>query len=374
MKGVIQTSERCPICNDILRHDENKGTFVCENHSDRLFPVQKCRVVFGRNVRRRFTIYQEAVQFLAGLRYKTVEGTFDARDYRSDNPMGFETQALKWLHVKKNTLKLETWKGTHEVYIKRAIAKWGQRNVKTIKFGEIEDFLFGLEVSNKTRSNAKSVLHDFFIWLSKREDVPMPEFPTISFELGMRNLITISQQQQIIDEVKRIAPQDKLWLGIQWLATYVSIRPKEMLNLQEKQIDVEGAFVIPHPKEKKPKIVPMLKEDIRIYRSFPTGFPDLFFFRHERGNGAAKPGAQFSRELWYRWWKRACNNLGIEGVDLYGGTRHSTVSAMAEYFSPEELKKSGTMHSTNQAFDRYFRAEISKSLDIYKTIRKKQNG
>jgi len=61
-------------------------------------------------------------------------------------------------------------------------------------------------------------------------------------------------------------------------------------------------------------------------------------------------------------------------MDLYGGTRHSTVSSMGEFYSPEELKKSGTMHSMNAAFDRYFRAEQKKSLEICQSIRTKQNA
>jgi hypothetical protein len=71
--------------------------------------------------------------------------------------------------------------------------------------------------------------------------------------------------------------------------------------------------------------------------------PDMPFFRHIRGNGAARPGQQFGHDLLYKWWKRACAGLGIEGVDLYGGTRHSTVIYLREKgFSPEEVKRSSS--------------------------------
>ena len=49
---------------------------------------------------------------------------------------------------------------------------------------------------------------------------------------------------------------------------------------------------------------------------------------------------------------KACANLGIEGVDLYGGTRHSSVRALRKYRSPEEIKRAA-MSETNKAFDRY---------------------
>ena len=376
MKGNIYTSEKCPLCKGKLRHSEDRGAFACKNHPGKAFPIQKCWVKFGRDVRKRFQSYKEAAQFLAGLRYKSVEGSFDARDYRADNPLGFETQALKWLQIKKQTVSPDTWAKSHRNYTYKAIQVWRQKNVKTIGYGDIEDFLFSLDVGNKTRANAKSVLHDLFAWLSKRLSIPIPEFPQIDFELGWRNTVTILTQQQIINEVKRVASQPKIWLGIRWLATYISIRPGEMRHLQEKHIDNNGAFVLPNAltKEKKTKIVPMLKEDIEIYRSFPSGFPDLYFFRHDRPNGSARVGDHYSKNVMYVCWKKACKNLGVDNVDLYGGTRHSTVSALGENFSPEELKQSGTMHSTNKAFERYFRAEKSKSIDIYETIRKKQNG
>jgi hypothetical protein len=64
-------------------------------------------------------------------------------------------------------------------------------------------------------------------------------------------------------------------------------------------------------------------------------------------------GKQFGLNYLYIWWKRACRNLGIAGVDLYGGTRHSSAIALKKYRTPEEIKRA-TMHSTNKAFERYF--------------------
>jgi len=84
----------------------------------------------------------------------------------------------------------------------------------------------------------------------------------------------------------------------------------------------------------------------------------ICFFRH-------KNGEQFGQKYFYKWWKRACKNLGIEGVDLYGGTRHSTVRALRKYRTPEEIKLA-SMHSTNKAFERYFRFDGDDLRDIYK--------
>lgn len=50
-------------------------------------------------------------------------------------------------------------------------------------------------------------------------------------------------------------------------------------------------------------------------------------------------------------------------MDLYGGTRHSTTSAL----TPEQIKNHGTMHSTNKAFERYFQRKAEDSRKVYQT-------
>jgi hypothetical protein len=67
--------------------------------------------------------------------------------------------------------------------------------------------------------------------------------------------------------------------------------------------------------------------------------------------------------------KKACKNLGIEGIDLYGGTRHSSAKALRKHRTPEEIRRA-TMHSTNKAFDRYFSMESDDLRSIYKDTHK----
>ena len=257
----------------------------------------------------------------------------------------------------------------------KAIADWGQRNVKSIGFGEIEDFLHSQDVSDKTKSNMKSGLHSFFKWVSRREKIPMPEFPEASFELGWRKIIDKETQQAIIDEVYRISYHinPKIWLGIKWLATYISIRPGEILNLKEGDIDIKlGCFIIPHPKEKRPKLVALFDDDIEILSNMPRGLPNLYFFRHSSGISGVAAGQRYGDRYFYKWWKKACDNLHVEGVDLYGGTRHSSTTELGKIFTPEEIKKHGTLHSTNSAFDRYFNIDRNKSKMLYQNASPKK--
>lgn len=72
---------------------------------------------------------------------------------------------------------------------------------------------------------------------------------------------------------------------------------------------------------------------------------------------------EVSFELRYR--KRACDKLGIIGVYLYGGTRHSSVRTLRKYRSPEKIKRAA-MHTTNKAFERYFQIEADDVRNIYR--------
>jgi integrase len=356
MRGGIYSDEKCPICEGKFRDYGN--ALSCPLHP-------KCRatrfVVRFSGITKRFKSYESAFRFLTGLRFKTDEETFDERDYRRDNPMSFKNMSDKWRAYKRDEVKRHSFRsiGNH---LDKAQAYFGDKNVKDIRFGDLEDFIRSLaSLSDKTRHNVLSTLHSFFTWMKKRQEIPaIPEFPEISYELGFRRTVDKDTQQKILAEIQRIAPDLKTYLGIKWLATYISVRPNEMRTLTTGNIDLEnGYFYFPSPKEKKYKSVPIIPEDIEILASFPKSAPATPFFRNEAS------GLVFSQNHFYKWWKRACRNLGVEGVDLYGGTRHSSARALRAYFSPEEIKRA-TMHTSNAAFERYFRMESDDVRSIYR--------
>lgn len=385
MRGNIRSDEKCPECGGTLVHDRNRGGLFCKKHphirASRLFKVR-----FGRGVTKRFKTYEQAERFLIGIRYKVDEGTFDERDYRRDHPLGFDNLAMKWIEhkekqVKKGELKKSTLNPIKNTFNK-AIERWQNRNIKNIHFADIEDFLEEQDhLSAKTVSNMRSHLHDFWTWLDRRKiltNAQMPEFPVIKFELSYKKTINKTSQQAIIDEIKRLTYElnPKIWLAINLLATYISIRPGELINLRERDIDTDlGYIFIPHPKEKKPKAVPLLPVDIDLItqiRQKVTGFPDMPFFCHLGKRIHTKPGQPFGEAYLKRWWYRACANLGVEGVSLYAGTKHSSAMALRKLASPEEIRRA-TMHSTNKAFERYYRVEGDELRDVYSLTRQRES-
>lgn len=328
-------------------------------------------VRFGRGVSRWFKTREQAERFLTGLRYETDKGSFDLRDYAPGRPLAVENLVEQYLRLKQQQVKPSSF-ANYKRYLNRATDAWQGRNIKTVVSGDIEDFLWTLKVSEKTRADVRSCLHAFFAWAYRREYIEkMPTFPSISFELGYRNLIDIETQGAIIAEIERISAHisPKIAMGVRFLATYVSIRPAEMLAIREGHIDLGAGFiVIPHPKERKPKLVPLLDEDVQTLSEMPRGLPDLYFFRHDRTANGAVAGQPFGKRMFYKWWKRACDNLGIDGVDLYAGCKHSTVTSLGKLLSPEQIR-CGTMHQTNKAFERYYQRKVQDAMTVYQEAR-----
>jgi integrase len=368
MLGGIYTEETCPICGQKMK-DNHRDAVCCPRHR-----TQRARAVFvrfGRQIKRKFSNYDDAARFLTGLRFKVDEGSFDVRDYQSDNPLGFENLALKWLALKKEQIKRHSWDNLNN-FMRRAIAIWGNRNVKEIDYGQIEDFFHQdlAGVSDKSKANAKSVLHSFFEWLRKRRVLhpsQLPEIPEIKFDLEFRKTISKELQTEILAELWRISSpiNPRIFMACRWLSTYIAVRPGELIRLKEGEIDRQHGFlIIPHPKEKKPKIIPLTEDDLELVRSMPAAFPELLFFRHLQTRKGIRAGTPFGPRYLWNWWKVACANLGIEGVDLYGGTRHSTTIYLGEFFTPEEIKQA-TAHSTNKAFERYYRIKPDQVRGLY---------
>jgi len=374
MIGGIYSDQKCPVCGGRFRDDGRKG-LLCPDHPQ--CQATRFKVKF-KGIYRRFRDYDRSQRWLVGLRFQYDNGNFDPRDYRKDNPLGFETLALRYLEIKKD--EIDSYRHVKN-HIDKAIDYWGNTNIKDIQYGDLEDFLLiktdrGREIlsnqktgellSAKTRANVKATLHSFWVWLRKRRVLRLdqiPEFPEVPFELGWRKIVDKATQQSILDEVYRLSEpvNIKIWVAIKWLCTYISIRPKELRDIKEGDFDFDLKVVfIRSPKgkkgEKKPKIVPLLDQDIELIKSFPTGLPHLYFFRHGKGLKGIKAGKRFGEHLLYEYWKKACANLSIEGVDLYGGTKHSSATALRKYRTPEEIAKPHTFwHGISHYLNPYFR-------------------
>ena len=348
----------------------------------RSFQVRYWDHATNKEIAKSFASYGDAELFLAHLNVSRHEGKLDARDYAKDNPMGFQAQAERWLSIRREQVKSFRHLERH---MKAAITIFGNQNIKEIGYAELEDYLSSLkDRKGKTVHNYRTTLHAFFEWFHKREKSRgylMPDFPVIRFDLGWRKIVDKPTQQAIIEEVRRISfhINPRIWFGVKMLADFPKMRPGDTLRITEGDIDRKtGEMWVRDTKEGRDKRVYLLEEDLAFIRALPEAFPKLPFFRHiTRRKGihraySARSAGRFGEKYLYKWWKEACANLGIEGVDLYGGTKHSTVTAAREIMSPEEIRRYVTEHQTNVAFDRYLQVDAAKQREASARIRSAQ--
>lgn len=381
MKGNIYTRQRCSICGGPMVNDENRRGCFCITHQGQQATEGFC-LAFGRGHFRRFKTYHEAYRYLTGLRFQTDHDLYDPRDWRRDQPLGFQTLVGNWLQHKRNAGMKASSIGNIEREIGLAIKAFGQKNIKAIGSGEIEDFIFadhrtrdGRQISSKTRHDLAATLSQFFKWIGRREKIVMPVVPAVRFELGWRQVVDAETQLRIIERLRDICgtANVKIYMGIKWLAENPNVRPGEIVAIREGQILLDqGIILVRKTKEKNPlqaKTLLLEADDIEALRSFPRALPEVFFFRHS-GRAGIREGAPYGTKLLNRWWKRACRDLGIQGVTLYPGTKHSTVTALGKLLSPEEIKRGGTGHQTNAAFERYLLPDIGERLKVRQALHK----
>lgn len=340
-----------------------------------------------KGITRRSNSLDKLERMLNGLRYELDQGKFDPRDYQQDQPLGFTNISEKWLLKQKHK---KSW-GKMRNHIGYAQAYFNNRNVKDIKYGELEDFFFEnhavKHLSSKSLHNIKTTLHSFWVWLCKRDHaIKMPEFPVISFELGWRKTINKQTQDNILAKIKEMTwdINPKIYVGILFLATYTNVRPIELLHIKEEDIDLQirtieedgdlqnSSILVKYNKvHGKHTVIYLINEDVELLKSMPKGFPKQYFFRHDkiRKGVHLKNRDQFGEKYWYKWWKKACEELNIEGVDLYGGTRHSTVTRLGQHYSPEDIMQDGSEHSTSKSFMRYFHRHASQKKEMHHTAR-----
>ena len=162
------------------------------------------------------------------------------------------------------------------------------------------------------------------------------------------------------------------------LCSYTKLRPGDLRNLKESDIDIEfGVMTIWRPtktkKMKKPKVIRErlldyhLEEIKQLKQKYPAS-PATLFFRHNE-KSQAEIDLPFGINFLYKQWKKVCKQFGIEDLDLYGATRHSSTTAIAMVAGKKQARNfSG--HETNKAFDRYCQIADDDSFDMTKLMAK----
>ncbi len=300
------------------------------------------------------------------LRYHSDQGTLDPRDFASKAAMAFDTLSRTWVTTwvqdRENVTRATARQ--YEVYVARATEFFGDKNVRSFKTRDIQRFLdTQTHMKPKSKNILNACLKSLFKWMLREDHIrqqDLPVFPVVKFKLGTRKTVSKETQTQIISELRdqTFEKNPKVHLGISWLATYVCLRPGDLFRIRERDIDRRNRMIyVRDPKCTEPYELPLTKGDVETLLRFLPGEPEAPFFRHPDGR-------PFGVSYFYVCWKRACAAVEIEGVDLYGGTRHSSVRAMRREYTPEQIKWA-TMHRTSAAFERYFTLDAEDLRTMY---------
>jgi len=365
MKGGIYSNENCPICGQRLKHDENKGVH-CPSHTE--IRATKMQLRFD-TITRRFQNYEDAYRMLTGLRYKVDEKSFDPKDYKTSQPLGFENLVERFLHSKRHIKSVEKYRQR----LSFGVTAWGNRNIKEIGTADIADLINELRDKNKSDKYIKVIkdtMEMLWKWLIDREEIKkLPKFPKVKGIMKFRNVVTKEDQIKIFNKIKEMTLSNpRIYMAVSILMTYPNVRPGELVQVKEKDFDADmKRLYLNSTKEGKRKHLPLILEDVEMLLSLRKSFPEMHIFRHHKGFGSAKPGEGFGKGYLNSVWKKACNELGIDGVSIYPGTKHSTVMDMRneQGLSKSDCKEA-TGHVSNKAFDRYYEVQDDALRSLYK--------
>ena len=360
MRGNIFSRQKYFVCGGRLVHDERRGGCFCEDHPQ-VAATGGFVLKFGKEIRQESVSYDKLARKLTALRYHVDEDDFDPRDYQADKPLALNKLIFEYQKEKEGQ-KLKTI-GNIRNYIKVATAFFNDANVKTIRKPALKKFLKSLNVSDKTKSNYLTTIRDFYTWLVDEEIIShhqVPDFPKTDFELGWRTLTNWETQNAILDKIYEMTwgINPKIWIGIDLLRTHANIRPGDLLKLVESDFDMNTGFVsiwMPTKRRNEKKSIKLLEDQVEMVREMKRRFPAVGmvkFFRHHGGVQSVKHGQPFGEKYFYKWWIRACDELGIKGLDLYGGTRHTTTTELGKRYGREAAREANE-NRTNKAFERY---------------------
>lgn len=382
MQGGIYSEEKCPVCGLKLK-DNGRNAVCCPIHPE--IRARRMFVKFGREHKARFTSYQMATKHLNYIRYEKDDrqDLFDIQDYSAQKPKSFKALAPQYLADKKEKGRKSYRKIEH--IINRAAGHFGYTNLRDINDASIDDYLKGLPLSNKTKRNHQTQLQNFWKWALRKKIITLAELPVfdpIEYTLGYRQITTWEIQRKVIEKVREMSYEEnpRIGLAIDMLATYTELRPEDLRKINEGSYR-DGCITIFDPtkseRKNKPWITIRLVDQHRqewesIHRNYP-GLDAMPFFRHHKGRAYAKPGSVFGDKYLARWWNRAAKAIGLEGVSLYPGTRHTTVTETARLLGSEEAK-TASGHRTNKAFERYNQAINDGAFEVVRKIRSKMTG
>jgi len=374
----IRTKEKCPKCGK--KFEEIPGVAIlclkCRTTPRRYFIDliwQKKRIrIYSDKHGQPLSSYEQAKRLASLIEYEITQKIFDPSKYVKQDfqKFLFENYTQKWLEYSQNRLKPSSFKSRKALTSRYLIPYFKGKDIREIRTANVQDFYSALKkekLSSKTIYNILAELKALLNFAKKREDIEkVPVFPNVKVEEKPIYWLTQEQQKRILE-----ALPEKHRPIFRFMFAY-GTRPGEARALKwdcvdfvNKLIYIKRTFshrkLVQIPKEGKWKVLPLLPEIEQMLKSLYANTKKKTKFVFSPGSGADHYGEKILPKLW----KEACNRVGIKGITLYEGVRHSFVmQRLTAGFSYEEVGAC-VGHSTPQTTRKYGRLMAQSLIKVF---------
>jgi integrase len=375
MKGSIRTLEKCRVCGG--KFVEGRKGFECPTckTSPRTYYLDLRPLIpklYRDSTGHVFDSYGRADQELSTIRAEVRKGTFDVRNYvqKEIKALQFEAYAGAWQNRRARAQRQDQIsRGYYEVgrgwLLKYLIPFFGQKNIREIREGMIEDFRNWLpeDLKGKTVRNIMGLLHKIFSDAFRRRDIErIPNFPKVEVDEPEIRFIEPEGQDRILAEV-----QDPTMRALFIFLRYQACRPGEARALQWPKLDFKAGTVTigaamdrdryrARTKERNILVRPLHPEVLAVLKTLPRSLSGYVFVQE----GTSRP---VSKRQVYEAWRQAARAAGID-ITLYAGNRHSFAMQALNAGVNESLLGEFLGHKDRRSIKRYARFQT----DTFKAV------
>ena len=378
-KVKIRTKEKCPKCGKSFQELPGIALFCpkCKTTPRRFYidlTWQGKRIrVYSDKQGNPLSSYEQAKRLASVIELEIQNKTFDPSKYvkKDFKNFLFENYIQKWIDFSQDRLKPSSFKTRKVIASKYLIPYFKSKDIREIRTSDIQDFYSALKkkkLSSKTIYNIFAELKALLNFAKKREDIEkVPIFPNVKIEEKPIYWLTQEQQKQILE-----ALPEKHRPIFRFMFTY-GTRPGEAraltwdcVDFTNKIIYIKRTFshrrLVETTKEGRWKVLPLLPEIEQMLKSLYANRKKNTKFVFSPGSGAEHYGEKILPKLW----KQACSRVGIKGITLYEGVRHSFVmQRLTAGFSYEEVGPC-VGHSTPQTTRKYGRLMAQNLIKVFK--------
>ncbi len=321
----------------------------------------------------RITDEATARRVLEAIRSKVAEGRpldeVIAEYLPTDaKPNRIPTWIARWLEVKRAETEAGERSPTYLRELERYARPGGyfsffnERSIHELTYGHLEDWSLSMardQLSPKTRQNALGAFRSFLRWLKRREVLlKVPETPAVKVDEYLPRVLSIEDQDRVLREI----PDEER--GIVLALAHLGIRPGEaraldVADYQDGWLTVDKAVKGPGAdapirgtKTGKGKRLPgsdELREWIERHVDRVGRLSGAPLFVNPR------TGKRFTHYALRDTWRRATEAVGLEGVRLYEGTKHTMATDAIRRGVSEHALQTFLGHADARSTRRYAR-------------------